>query len=83
MTVCPPKGSHNALNYDLMKADNNSLTDMDRMDLKETTFRIFTESSHKEFIKDMLTEANQENLEKYSKVLCCFLEPKTDLVALK
>ena len=33
------------------------------MDLKEATFKIFTEPSHKEFINDMLTAANQENLE--------------------
>ena len=36
VTVCPPKGSNTALNYDLMKANNDSLTDEDRENLKMT-----------------------------------------------
>ena len=35
VTVCPPKGSRTALYYDLMKADNNSLTEENREELKE------------------------------------------------
>ena len=34
VTVCPSKDSLTALNYDLMKADNNSLTEQDRGGLK-------------------------------------------------
>ena len=30
VTVCPPKGSHTTLNYDLMKANDTSLTKEDR-----------------------------------------------------
>ena len=30
VTVCPPKGSSTALNYDLMRADNDSLTEENR-----------------------------------------------------
>ena len=53
VTVCPPKGSHTALNYDLMMADNNSLTKQDRDNLKEAVYDIFIEASHQEFIRLM------------------------------
>jgi hypothetical protein len=34
VTVCPPKGSHTALNYDLMKANDTSLMMKHRENLK-------------------------------------------------
>ena len=50
------------LNYDLMKADNNSLTKEDKEMLKKETYNIFIEQSHKDFIKAMVAVANPENL---------------------
>ena len=64
MTVCPPKGSHTALNFDLMKADNNSLTSQDREKLKEAVFNIIIETSHQEYIKRMETTVNIGNIRK-------------------
>ena len=46
VTVCPPKGSHTALNYDLMKADNGSLKEKDRDYLKKEVYVNITEPSH-------------------------------------
>ena len=54
VTVCPPKGSHTPLNYDLMKADNDSLTEDERKDLKLALFEIMMEPTHQAFIKSML-----------------------------
>ena len=62
VTVCPPKNSHTALNYDLMKADNNSLTREDREDLKNKAYKLFIESSHYDFIRSMVAAANSENI---------------------
>ena len=61
VTVCPPKGSHTALNYDLMQADSRSLTEDDRKNLIMTLPAII-ESSHRIFIKNMLDIVNSKNL---------------------
>ena len=63
VTVCPPKGSHTALYYDLMKAHNNSLSEEDRNSLKHTIFKSITEPSHQKYIRDMIAATNLENLE--------------------
>ena len=62
VTVCPPKGSHTALNYDLMKANDTSLTKEDRENLKRETVKIFLEQSHQEYIRTMMAVANTENI---------------------
>ena len=60
VTVCPPKGSNTALNYDLIKADNVTLTTADRDRIREKTFQIFIESSHEEFATHMLSSVDPE-----------------------
>ena len=50
-----------------MKADNNSLTEQDREDLKETLNIIMIKPSHDGFIRSMLATANQANLQKMYK----------------
>ena len=62
VTVCPPKGSHTALNYDLMKADNDSLTEQDRLGLIEKAHEIFIKPSHLEYIETMIATGNPENI---------------------
>ena len=62
VTVCPPLTTHTALNYDLMRADNKSLSDKDRTDLKTETFEILTKPSHEEYIRIMVATANKDNL---------------------
>ena len=64
VTVCPPKGSHTALNYDLMKADTDSLTEQDRDNLKEAVYNTITEHSHQDYIRSMLATVNQANVRK-------------------
>ena len=64
VTVCPPKGSNTALNYDLMKADNDSLTDEDRDKLKEAVYTAIIEPSHHDFIRVMQATVNPENVKK-------------------
>ena len=62
VTVCPPKGSNTALNYDLMKADNKSLTEQDRENLMSAIHDIIIEPSHQEFIRLMLATVNPGNV---------------------
>ena len=62
VTVCPSKGSHTALNYDLMKAENDSLTEENRNNLKKNIYNIFIEPEYKEYARHMIAAANQENL---------------------
>ena len=62
LTVCPPKGSHTALNYDLMKAHKDSLTLKDREFLKNYIFDIFIKLSHEDYIDIMLATANKANV---------------------
>ena len=47
VTVCPPKGSNTALNYDLMRAHNDSMTDDDREDLKKSVVDIFIKEAQR------------------------------------
>merc|ERR1712218_257045 len=54
VTVCPPKDSNTALYHDLVKAGNGTLTDMQRASLKESAYKIFLETTHKNYIKKML-----------------------------
>ena len=62
VTVCPPKGSHTALNHDLMKLHNDSLSKEDRKALKLFALDTFTKSAHLDYITLMLGVANPEFL---------------------
>ena len=62
VTVCPPKGSHTALNYDLMQADSTPLTKENKENLKKDIYKLFTEPSHQDFIRTMLAVTNPENM---------------------
>ena len=53
VTVCPPKDSHTALNYDLMKAGNDSLTEEHREHLKKTVFESFIETPNHQYMRRM------------------------------
>ena len=62
ITVCPPKGSHTALNYDLMGADNKTLTHEQREGLKRLVKEVFIEQSHKGFVETILAATSSNNL---------------------
>ena len=61
VTICPPKGSQTALNYDLMKA-NTTFAMEDKEILKNETNNIFIAPSHHEYIRTMVAVANPENM---------------------
>ena len=44
IVVCPPKGSHTGLNYDLLAAVNTTLTNEDRKEMLDLTLEILTEA---------------------------------------
>ena len=62
VTVCPPKDSHTALNYDLMKADNNSLSDKNRDDLKKSVEQLFVYSPHEDYARNTIEATNLANI---------------------
>ena len=63
VTVCPPKGSTTALNYDLMKARNFSFSEKEREVLKEAAKAIFDPLSlHLEYISLLEASTNERNI---------------------
>ena len=62
VTVCSPPGSNTALNYDLMKASDDSLNDSSKEALKQAAFDVFILESHNIYIKAMVAAANPSNL---------------------
>ena len=50
VTICPPRDSNTALYHDLVKAGNGTLSDKDTKTLKEASYEIFMEQSHKEYL---------------------------------
>ena len=49
VTVCPPKHSHTALNYDIIRADNIILSEDDREDLLEEALKLLFEAEDDNF----------------------------------
>ena len=62
VTVVPPKDSYTALNYDLMTADNDSLTEENREILKTNATAIFVEQDYSEFLKEFLSISNAKQV---------------------
>ena len=63
VTVCPPKDSNTALNYDLMRARNMTLSNEERESLRTKLYEIFNPVSlHTEYIGLMESAANVVNL---------------------
>ena len=62
VTVCPPWGSNTAFNYDLIKADNQSLTEQNRENLKQEAYDIFLQSSHVTYVSSLINITNKENV---------------------
>jgi len=64
VTVCPPKGSNTALNYDLMKAGNITLTKEDREQLTNITQTSLVHEDHLGFVKLSAEINNRQDLRK-------------------
>ena len=78
VTVCPPKGTHSALNYDVMRADNNSLKKSDREKLKKEIYNLFIEPSHMDNAVSMVAVANSENMQQTFQGFQSFPRPDGD-----
>ena len=78
ITICPPKGSHTALNYDLMKANDTSLTKEDTDKLENEIYRSVIKQSHQEYIRTMVVAANKENIKQIYKGFQSFPKPLAD-----
>ena len=64
VTVCPPKGSYTALNYDLLKAENQSLSEKDRKVLQKNLHDDILRASHENYVRTVVGIVNPENIEK-------------------
>ena len=63
VTVCPPKGTNTALNFDFMRLNQTShMSEMQRV--KNETKSIFTGNDRMNYIKDMVRTVNPENLKR-------------------
>ena len=62
VTVCPPKGSNTALNFDLMRLRNRTFSFDDQEDLRKENIRSFVNIGHLTFVDKMLNAANPNNL---------------------
>ena len=50
VTVCPPESSNTALNYDLVRVQNVTLTEKDRKGLVNVTTQILIDKPSKDFV---------------------------------
>ena len=76
VTVCPPKGSTTALNYDLMKARNFSFTEKERQILMDAANSIFHPLSlHQDYISLMEATTNEENIANVYDLMQSFPKP--------
>ena len=63
VTVCPPKGSHSALNYDLMKAGNVSFSNEMRQNLKDFIWNNLVKDQHMIYARQMLSMVTPSDIE--------------------
>ena len=56
--------SNTGLFHDLLKAENDSLTEEDRKALKSDLREIFLESAHKDYVRTMLDLVNPNNVQR-------------------
>ena len=63
MTICPPKDTNTALYHDLVKAGNGTLTEKQKSSLGESAFKIFMETPHLNYVRDMLAISNLKNID--------------------
>ena len=54
VTVCPPEGANTALNYDLMKAEEESLSQEDRGEIKQFAKSLFEDKDAKKFTEELV-----------------------------
>ena len=63
VTVCPQKGSKTALNYDLMRADNDSFSDEMRTNLKDYVWKNLVQDQHMNYIEEMMDLVTPSNIQ--------------------
>ena len=62
VTVCPPEGSNTALNYDLVRVHNITLTDKDIESLVNVTTQILIDKPSQDFVQVARSLLNEENI---------------------
>ena len=63
VTVCPPKGTNTALNYDLTRL-NNTFKPSEWEKIENETKAVFTGDDRIKYVKDLLEVVNPDNLKK-------------------
>ena len=62
VTICPPEGSNTALNYDLVRAQNITLTERDRDALANETTHFLIDQPSRDFVHFARSLMNEENI---------------------
>ena len=62
VTLCPPKGANTALNYDIMQAEEGSLTLRDREEIKLFAKSLFEDKEASAFTDELVELINLRNL---------------------
>ena len=62
VTVCPPENSNTALNYDLVRAQNITLTERDRESLVNATKHFLIDKPSQDFVHLARPLLNEENI---------------------
>ena len=62
VTVCPPEGSNTALNYDLVRAQNITLTERDRENLVIATTHFLIDKPSEDFVHLARSLLNKQNI---------------------
>ena len=63
ITICPPEGSNTALNYDLMRSQNVTLSEQDRKELIDWMSKMLLELPSIEYVKKAKEMVNEGNIE--------------------
>ena len=77
ITVCPPRGSHTALNLDLMKADNDSMTEKNRKYLIQKAYNRLLKVPHLDYAENLLASTPAEQLDLMYNGFQAFPKPLT------
>ena len=75
VTVCPPKGFNTALNYDLMKTKNISLSSLKEKELVDDAKKALLDDPYADFNKLMVAVANPHNLRNMYKKMQTLPQP--------
>ena len=62
VTICPKEGANTALNRDLIRAHNMTLTEESQKDLQKAAYEIFISSTYQRYINKMMDVVGNDGI---------------------